>query len=742
MSTRVLGQNVPKKDAATKVRGSRKFPQDFDMEDQLYAKVVWSEFPHARVTKVDTSQAEALPGVVRVLTAQDVPVNEYGIIVQDQPVLVGVGDKVRWLGDRIAIVVAESERVAEEARRLVKVEYDLLPVVSDPREAMKPDAPLVHEERGESNVFRHIKIRKGDWEKGFAEADAVVESYYVTPYVEHVYMQPDAGLGYIDDEGRVTVISSAQWPDHDQRQIAPMLNLAQEQVREIVPAVGGAFGGREDMHVQHLAALCAFCVRRPVKLVFDRAEVMTRTGKRHPWYVKYRTAAKKDGTLTAVEIEIVSESGGYASTSGPVLEAGTSFAAGPYVVPNAKVDAYAVYTNNAVTMAMRGFGTTQAAFIYEMQMSKLAEKLGMDPVELRMKNLFRDGSIALTGHQMPQGVGIREALKQAALAAGWREEDGHWQRPVLGKPSSPHKRLGIAVACGLKNVGYSFGSDDKSTVGVQLNLDEAGQISRVTVLSGACDVGMGVQTLLAQIAAEALGVEYDQVRVSLVDTAKVPDSGSCSASRMAWISGNALVHACQEALQKRDQILVAESGETFVEAEYEFHGQSVHTTKPYDPETGMTVPHFAYGYAAHIALVEVDTETGETEVLKFWAAQDVGKSVNPAMIDGQSAGGVHMGVGYALTEEYIQQEGVPKTRYLADYYIPTVMDMPHEFKSVTVEVPDPSGPYGAKGIGEMTTLPTAPAILSAIHDAVGVWIDQFPATAERVWWAMQGSAWQ
>jgi CO/xanthine dehydrogenase Mo-binding subunit len=737
MSTRVLGQSVPKKDAATKVRGSRKFPQDFSMEGQLHAKVVWSEYPHARVTKVDTTQAEALPGVVRVLTAEDVPVNEYGIIIQDQPVLVGEGGKVRWLGDRIAMVVAETERAAEEARRLVEVEYEPLAVVSDPREAMKPEAPLVHDERGDSNVFRHIKIRKGDWEKGFAEADVVVESYYVTPYVEHVYMQPDAGIGYIDEEGRVTVISSAQWPDHDQRQIAPMLDLPKEQIREIVPAIGGAFGGREDMHVQHLLALCAYCLRRPVKIVFDRSEVMTRTGKRHPWYVKYKTGAKKDGTLTAVEIEIVADSGAYASTTVPVIEAGTSFAAGPYVVPSAKVDTYGVYTNNAVTMAMRGFGTTQSAFIYEMQMSKLADALNMDPVELRMKNLFRDGSIALTGHEMPQGVGIREALKEVALAAGWSEEDGHWRRPELGPPSTADKRRGIAVACGLKNVGYSFGSDDKSTVGVQLTLDEAGQIARVTVLSGACDVGMGVQTLLAQIAAETLGVEYEQVRVSLVDTAKVPDSGSCSASRMAWISGNAAVRACEDALQKRDQILVAESGETFVEAEYEFRGQSVRQTRPYDPETGMTVPHFTYGYAAHVALVEVDIETGEAEVIKFWAAQDVGKSVHPAMIDGQSAGGVHMGVGYALTEEYIQQEGVPKTRYLADYYIPTVMDMPHEFESITVEVPDPTGPYGVKGIGEMTTLPTAPAILSAIHDAAGVWIDEFPATAERVWWAMQ-----
>ncbi len=737
MSTRVLGQSVPKKDAATKVRGSRRFPQDFNMEGQLHAKVVWSEHPHARVVKVDTSQAEAAPGVVKVITAGDVPLNEYGIIIPDQPVLVAEGDKVRWVGDRIAIVVARSEEAAREARRLVQVEYEALPAVGDPREGMKPEAPLVHEERGDSNVFRHIKIRKGDWEKGFAEAAVVVESYFVTPYVEHVYMQPDAGIGYIDDEDRVTIISAAQWPDHDQRQIAPMLDLPQEQIRQIVPAIGGAFGGREDMHIQHLLALCAYCVRQPVKMVFDRSEVMTRTGKRHPWYVRYRTGARKDGMLTAVEIEIVADSGAYASTTVPVLEAGTSFAAGPYVVPNARVDSYAVYTNNAVTMAMRGFGATQAALIYEMQMSKLADALGMDPVELRMKNLFEDGSIALTGHQMPQGVGISETLKQVALAAGWKEEDGHWVKPDVGAPSAPHKRRGMAATCGLKNVGYSFGSDDKATVGVQLALDESGEIVRVTVLSGACDVGMGAQTFLAQMAAEALGVRYDQVRVAMVDTLKVPDSGSCSASRLVWISGNALVRACQEALRKRDQILTAETGETFVEAEFEFHGRSVVETYPYDPETGKTVPHFAYGYAAQVALVEVDTETGETEILKFWAAQDAGKAVNPAMVKGQAAGGVHMGVGYALTEEYVQQDGVPKTRHLADYYVPTVMDMPRDFESITVEVPDPTGPYGAKGIGEMTTLPTAPVILSAIHDAVGVWIDQFPATAERVWWAMR-----
>jgi CO/xanthine dehydrogenase Mo-binding subunit len=294
------------------------------MEGQLYAKVVWSEYPHARVLKIDASQSIAFPGVVKVITAQDVPVNEYGIVVPDQPVMVGEGEKVRWMGDRIAIVVAESEEIAREASRLVEVQYEPLPVVSDPREALKPGSPLVHPERGDSNIIGHVKIRKGDWEQGFAEADVVVESRYVTPSVEHVYMQPDAGMGYIDEDERITVISASQWAGRDLDQIAHMLALPPDRVRSIVPAVGGAFGGREDMHIQHLLALCAYLIRRPVKMIFERAEVMMRTGKRHPWYVKYKTGATRDGKLTAVEIEIVSDAGAYASTSGSVLKAGTS----------------------------------------------------------------------------------------------------------------------------------------------------------------------------------------------------------------------------------------------------------------------------------------------------------------------------------------------------------------------------------------------------------------------------------
>ena len=737
MKTQVVGQSLPRVDAWDKVTGWARYPGDFSMPGMLHAKVVWSEYPHARVRRIDTSRAEAYPGVVRVITYRDVPVNEYGINIYDQPVLVAEGDKVRWVGDRIAIVVAETERAAEEARRLVQVDYEPLPVVTDPREAMKPGAPLVHDERSDTNILHHIKIRKGDVEAGFAQADVIVEGYYITPHVEHAYLQPEAGLGYIDEEGRVTVICAAQWPHDDLHQIAHFLNLPQDQLREIVPAVGGAFGGREDMYIQHLLALAAYAVRRPVKMVFSREESITRTGKRHPFYLRHRWGATRDGKLTAVEIEGISDAGAYASTSISVLSNATSFFAGPYVVPNARIDGYTVYTNNAVTMAMRGFGATQAPIGYEQQMDRLAEALGMDPVELRLKNLFDEGSVAVTGNVMPPGVGIKETLRQAALAAGWREENGHWRQPDLGQPSAPHKRRGIGVACAYKNVGYSFGFDDKATARVELTLEESGDIERALVRVGASDVGQGVHTALAQIAAETLGVSLERVELAPLDTAEVPDAGSSSASRHVYMSGNAVMRACLEAKAKREAALRAETRETHIEAEYTFHGRSVRATTPYDPETGQCEPHISYGYATQIALVEVDTETGEVEVLKVWAAHDVGRAVNPQIVMGQIGGGVHMGLGYALMEEFIQQEGMVRTRKLAEYQIPTVLDMPLEIVPIIVEVPDPTGPYGAKGAGEMTTLPTAPAILNAIHDAVGVWLERLPATAERVLMAMK-----
>jgi len=732
METKVVGQSLPRLDAQDKVTGQARYPGDFSKPGMLHAKVVWSEYPHAWVRRIDTSQAEAYPGVVRVITYRDVPVNEYGINIPDQPVLVAEGGKVRWVGDRIAVVVAETERVADWARRLVRVDYEPLPAVCDPRLAMKPGAPLVHEKRGDNNVLRHVRVRKGDVEAAFAQADVIVEGHYTTPFVEHAYLQPEAGLGYIDDEGRVTVVCASQWPQDDLHQIAHLLDLPQDRVREIVPAIGGAFGGREDMFIQHLLALAAYLLRRPVRMIFTREESVTRTGKRHPFYLHYRWAATRDGKLTAMEIEGIADAGAYTSTSIPVLNNAVSFFAGPYCVPNARIDGYAVYTNNAISMAMRGFGATQPPLAYEQQMDRLAEKLGIDPVELRLKNLVEEGSETVMGSLMPPGVGMKETLRRAANAAGWRRDGDHWHRPDLGRPSTPNKRLGIGVACAHKNVGYSFGFDDQTTARVELDLEPSGAIGRALVRMGTSEVGQGVYTAMAQIAAEALGILPERVEMAPLDTAEVPNAGSASASRHVYVSGNAVMRACQEAKAKWEDLLRAETGEMHVEAEYTYHARSARSTTTYDPETGRCDPHITYGYATQIALVEVDAETGEVEVLRLWAAQDMGRAVNPAMAIGQIGGGVHMGLGYALTEEFIQQEGLVRTPSFAEYQIPTVLDMPREIVPIIVEVADPTGPYGAKGLGEMTTLPTAPALINAIHDATGGWITSLPATPEKV----------
>jgi CO/xanthine dehydrogenase Mo-binding subunit len=731
-----LGKSIPRLDIRTKVQGTRKYPADFNMPGQLYGAVVWSEHPHARVCCIDTTAAAALPGVVRVITASDVPVNEYGINIPDQPVLVPEGGKVRWEGDRLALVVAESERIARQAAALVQVNYEVLPLVSDPREAMRESAPLVHEERG-TNVLRHIRVRKGDVEAAFARADVVIEDSYTTQAVEHAYMQPEAGIGYIDEEGRVAAIVATQWPHDDLHQISHMLNLPEDRVRETVPAIGGAFGGREDMFIQHLLALCAYVVRRPVKMVFQRGESIRRTGKRHPFTFRYKVGATRDGKLVAAEIEGIADVGAYASTSIPVLSNAVTFMAGPYVIPNVRIDGYAVYTNNAVTMAMRGFGATQPPVGYESHMSRLAEALGMDPVEFRLQNVIVEGSETVLGNRMPAGTGMRETLVEAARAAGWREEDGHWVRPDIGRPSAPHKRRGIGVAAALKNVCYSLGFDDTSSADVELALDDAGKIARASLSIGAAEVGQGVHTALQQIAAETLGIDPASVRINLVDTANVPDAGSASASRHTYASGNAVARVCQLARDKWQEALREESGEKRISASYTFHARDMRATTPFDPETGQCEPHVSYSFGTQIALVEVDVETGEVEVLKMWAATDCGRMINPAMVFGQVAGGIHMGVGYALMEDFVQQKGVARTRHFSEYAIPAIVDMPGELVSVDVEVLDPTGPFGAKGLGETPTLATAPAILNAIADATGARVTSLPATPERVWRALR-----
>ncbi len=737
-----FGQSVIRVDAHSKVTGEAQFAGDINRPDQAHMKILFAARPHAIIKKIDVSKAEALPGVLAVFTAKDVPVNEYGLIMPDQPVLCGPGsskphaDRVRWVGDQVAVVVADTEAIAQQARSLIEVEYEDLPVVTDPLQAMQADALLLHPDRG-SNIFCHYRIRKGDVEAAFAGADVVIEGIYRTPVQEHAYLQPEAGLSYIDEAGRVTVVVGGQWTHEDQEQIAHALDLPLEQVRVIYPLIGGAFGGREDMSVQIVLALAAWRlaqrgIHRPIKIIWTREESIIGHHKRHPYYIKTRWGATNDGKVIAAEVELVADGGGYAYTSTKVLGNATLMCTGPYEIPNVKVDSYAVYTNNVVTGAFRGFGGPQGAFAAETQMNRLAEALGLDPVEIRFRNLLREGSLLSVGAPLPTGVSLPQVLEQCAAAAGWqvtRDAQGqeHARRgqdlPILPAAAAlaPHLRRGVGVAAAFKNVGFSFGAPEKCTAIVELH--GGAQIERVVVRHAAAEVGQGVYTVLAQTAAETAGVSLDQVALIVSDTALTENSGSVSASRMTFMAGNSVKGAVEAALQRW------KAEERPAVATYTYRPPR---TTPLDPQTGKSEPNFAYGYVAQAVSLEVDTDTGHIRLLDVVSANDVGKAVNPQQVQSQIEGAVVQAAGYAVLENFVQQSGYVQTPLLSNYLIPTVLDVPERVDARVLEYPDPIGPYGARGMGEMPFLPLVPAIVAALHDATGVWFYEFPLTPERV----------
>ncbi len=736
----VIGRSVTRVDAVSKVTGEAKYPGDFDRPDQLYMKILFAHRPHARIRRIDTSKAEALPGVVAVFTAKDVPNNEYGLIIPDQPVLCGPGsnkpyaDRVRFVGDQVAVVVAESEEIAERALDLIEVDYEDLPVVTDPLEAMKPDAPLLHPDKG-SNIFARYRIRKGDVEKALAEADVIVEAEYRTPFQEHVYLQPEAGLGYIDEEGRVTIVVAGQWTHEDQEQIAHALQIPKEQIRVIYPAIGGAFGGREDMSIQIVLALAVWRlaqrgIYRPIKIVWSREESIIGHHKRHPYIIRAKWGATKDGKIIAAKVELIADGGAYAYTSTKVLGNATLLCTGPYEIPNVWVDAYAVHTNNIPTGAFRGFGGPQALFAAETQVNKLAEALGMDPVELRMRNAFKEGSIMSVGTPVPKGVSIREVIAAAAQAAGWKhDEEKGWYRPPEAdrewpgwtEPPAPHIKRGVGFACGYKNVGFSFGYPENSWARIELH--GGAEIDHVVVYYAGADVGQGAHTVIAQMAAEAVGVPLEKVRLKVSDTAFTQNSGSASASRLTFMAGNAIRGAARIALEKwRDEERPAVG---------EFVYRPPRTT-PYDPGTGKSEPNFAYGYVAQAFAVEVDTETGQVRVVDVISANDVGKAINPQLVKGQIEGGVIQALGWVLTEHFIMKDGYVLTDKMSTYLMPTIVDIPPRVRSIILEKPDPLGPWGARGMAEMPFLPVAAGVIHAVRNATGVWFDTFPLIPERV----------
>lgn len=732
--TTYIGQSITRVDAVAKVKGEALYPGDFNYPNQTYMKILFANRPHAQIKSIDVSEALRIEGVIAVFTAADVPVNEYGLIMPDQPVLCGPGsskpfaDRVRFIGDQVALVVAESEAIADKALHAIRVDYEDLPVVTDPREAMKEGAPLLHPDKG-SNVFCRYRIRKGDVEKAFAQADVIIEGYYETPFQEHAYLQPEAGVAYIDEEGRVTVVVAGQWTHEDREQIAHALNLPEDQVRVIYPAIGGAFGGREDMSVQIVLALAAWRlhqrgINRPVKIVWSREESIIGHHKRHPYYIRAKWGATREGKVIAAEVELIADGGAYAYTSTKVLGNATLLCTGAYNIPNVKVDSYAVYTNNIPTGAFRGFGGPQAIFAAESQMNKLAEALGMDPVEIRMRNLLDEGDLLSVGTPLPKGVSIKHVVETCARAAGWEKTERGWQRPagyVWNIESSPNLRRAIGFACGFKNVGFSFGAPENCWAIIEL--EGGAEIEKATLYHAGADVGQGAHTVFIQMAAEALGLPIEKVSLVASDTAYTLNSGSASASRMTFMAGNAIRGAAELALEKwRNE-------ERPARAVYQYRPPK---TTPFDPETGKSEPNFAYGYVAEAVEVEVDLETGQTRLINVWCADDVGKAVNPQQVQGQIEGAVVQAAGYALLENFITQEGQVLTKTLSTYLIPTVLDVPEKVESLIVEVPDPIGPWGARGMAEMPYLPLAPAISAALRQATGRWYDAFPYTPERV----------
>jgi len=725
-----IGKSITRVDVKAKATGESLYPGDFIRPGQVFMKILFAGRPHAIIKSIDTADAEATEGVLAVITAKDVPVNEYGLIIADQPVLCGPGsskpytDRVRFVGDQVALVIAETEKIAEQACKQIQIDFEDLPVVGSIEEALSDDAVLLHPDR-ESNNFCHYQIRHGDVDEAFKQCDVIVEGEYKTPVQEHVYLQPEAGLAYLDDEERITVVVAGQWTHEDREQIAHALDIPEEKVRVIYPAIGGAFGGREDMSVQIVLALAVMYLHekgidRPVKIVWSREESILGHHKRHAYRLKGKWGANKNGDILAAEVKIITDGGAYIYTSTKVLANAILQCTGPYNIPNVRVDADAIYTNNIPGGAFRGFGGPQGAFEAEMQVNHLAEALGMDPVEFRMRNLMDDESILSMNSKVPEGVTIKKVTEACAEHAGWLHNETGWHAPSALEDEGVVKR-GRGIASAFKNVGFSYGAPESCTARIELLGNT--EIQRVVLHHAGADDGQGAHSVFKQFAAEALDVPLEKIELVVSDTALTGDSGSSSASRMTFMAGNSIKGAAKLALKKWSE------NQRPVDVEYVYIPPA---TTAMDRETGECFPNFSYTYVTETVELEVDTETGEICLLKVYCAIDVGKAVNPVQVVGQIEGAIVQAAGHVLLENFIQQDGYVKTNLMSNYLIPTVLDIPVEVESIVLELPEPNGPYGARGIGEMPFLPLAPAIMHAMHDATGVWFHEFPLTPERV----------
>jgi CO/xanthine dehydrogenase Mo-binding subunit len=728
------------------VTGAARYPADLQPLDPLHARVVFSGRPHARMLSMEVAAAETSPGVVAVFTASDVPVNEYGLTMFDQPVMVGLADTgrsrvaadvSRWEGDQIAIVVAETQEAADAGAESISVQWEDLPVVGDLDAALSDEVLVRPDLHPESNVYITYRLRKGDAAVGWAAADVVVEGTYHVPYQEHAYLQPEAGVSWIDEEDRITVAVAGQWVHEDQEQIAHALDLPAGRIRVLYPAIGGAFGGREDMSLQIVMALASWRLadrgeRRPIRCQWSREESMVGHHKRHRGRVQARWGATADGKVVVAEATCHLDAGAYNYTTNKVLGNLHLCVSGPYEIPHLAVDSYGVLTNAVPGGAFRGFGAPQGAFVAETQMNRLAEQLGMDPVEIRRRNVLRDGSLGPTGTEMPPGVSLPVVIERCAEVAGWGRPIGSTGRLDRG-PVSPFGSLpavpgvlrrGRGFACGFKNVGFSFGFPERCEARIVLHGDEdADVVERIELFHAGAEVGQGSHTALTQMAAEAVGVPVDRVEPVFSDTAVTGDSGSASASRLTWMSGNAILGAAEEA-EKRWR-----AGDRPATGEFRFVPPP---TEPLDDVASLVTPNFAYTYGAQAIDLTVDVETGHIVVNDAVCAVDAGRAVNPDLVAGQIEGGVVQAHGYVITEDLQVRDGRIVNPRLSTYLMPGILDIPLRVTPVIVEEPDPRGPWGVRGVAEMPMIPYAAAVVAALHDATGVWFEAFPLTPDRV----------
>jgi xanthine dehydrogenase D subunit len=739
-----VGDSPQRPDGALKVRGAFTYSSDLSVDGMLWGATVRSPHPYARIVAIDASEALASPGVQAVLTHRDVPGRKvYGLEIQDQPIL--AIDVVRYWGEAVALVAAEDPESARRAGQKVRVEYEVLRPLTDPEVALTDAAPRLHPG---GNITRQVKIRHGD--QG-VPADVVVRGEYEIGMQDQAPLGPESGLAIPAGDGSVDLHIATQWLHVDRDQLAASLALPPEKVRLTMAGVGGAFGAREDLSMQAHACMLALRTGRPVKMAYSRPESFVGHVHRHPGKLTYEHGATRDGKLVYVKARVLLDGGAYASSSTAVIANACCFAVGPYDCPNATVDGWVVYTNNPPCGAMRGFGSVQNCYAHEAQMDKLAAAVGLDPVELRIRNALRTGGRIITGQAVDGPVPVAELLDRVRkMPMPAAADAGQFDLTAMpgGVSNTTHGegvRRGVGYAVGFKNVGYSEGFDDYSTARVRLSIVD-GRPS-ADVHTAAAEVGQGLVTVQAQIAATELGVS--NVVVVDADT-QVGSAGSSSASRQTYITGGAVKAAC-EAVRDRvlelartelgrseadrlegDAVVSATGdvivtlatllGDALIEETREFRPRRTHRL---DSETGQADAHLQYAFAAHRAVVDVDTELGLVKVVELATAQDVGKAINPQAVEGQLEGGAAQGLGLAVMEEIQVKDGVIRNPSFTDYLIPTILDMPPVRMDI-LELGDPHSPYGLKGVGEPPTISSGPAIAAAIRAATGRPITRVP----------------